>query len=147
MVKPLYSANMPMLLSPSYHSTIRPASPLILNKLGSLCIVCEKCDHHFRLDKLNEHLASNYTTYTSPASSPDSIKQILSQPETTPLTPLEQKLQTSLFKRSLTTSSAEESFAAKNEGAGKQQVFRHNRCIMGINTNLLLMTLVQVRQP
>ena len=30
-------------------STIRPASPLILSTLGSLCVVCEKCDHHTSL--------------------------------------------------------------------------------------------------
>ena len=40
--------------------------------LVSVCVVCEKCDHHLLLDKLKEHLASNCRTYTSPASSPDS---------------------------------------------------------------------------
>jgi hypothetical protein len=96
-------------------STIRPASPLILSTLGRLCVVCEKCDHHLRLDKLKEHLASSCSTY-SPASSPESIEQILSQPISTPLTPLEHKLQTSLVKHSLSTSSAEKVLRLRTRG-------------------------------
>ena len=97
-------------------NTIRSASPHILSMLGSLCVLCDECHCHVRLEKLHEHVASSCSTHTYPPASTVSIEQVLKQPPTAPLTPLEQKLQTSLVKRSLSASPEERVLQLKTRG-------------------------------
>ena len=100
----------------SDYNTIRTAYPLILSMLGSLCVLCDECHCHIRLEKLNEHVASSCSKLTCLPSSTVSIEQVLKKPTTAPLTPLEQKLQTSLVKRSLSTSPDEHVLQLKTKG-------------------------------
>ena len=52
----------------------------------------------------NDHARSNCTTHSHQVSSSTSVVDVLSQPLTSPLTAVEQKLQTSLARRSLSNS-------------------------------------------
>ena len=66
-------------------NTIRPASPLILSMLGSLCVVCDECHGHVRLEKLNEHVASSCSIHTRLPSATVCIEQVLKRQTTAPL--------------------------------------------------------------
>lgn len=78
-------------------STIRQAPSLVVTAIRSLCVVCEQCTSHMQLWMYQEH------TCTPQAVSPNtSIEDVLEQPLSAPLTPIEQKLQTSLARRSMT---------------------------------------------
>ena len=114
-------------------TTIRSALQLTQSMLGRLCVVCDKCQSHLKLDKLKEHVhaSSSSLTHTGQLSSPVSLEDILNQPNTAPLTSIEQKLQTSLVKRSLSTSPEEKLLRLKTRG----QVYTLNGIINIHNNN------------
>ena len=87
-----------------YSTGIRSASSLTLHLLGELCVICERCQGHVQLESYNDHVRSNCTTHSRQVSSATSVVDVLRQPLTSPLTPVEQKLQTSLARRSLSDS-------------------------------------------
>lgn len=97
-------------------TTIRPASQLTQSMLSRLCVVCEKCQSHLRLDKLKEHVSNSCSTHSEEVPPSVSVEHILNRPSTAPLTPVEQKLQTSLVKRSLSTSPEERILRVKTRG-------------------------------
>ena len=77
-------------------TTIRQAPSLVENVLRSLCVVCEKCSNHILLGTYQVH------HHKPQAVSPNtSIEDVLEQPLSAPLTPIKQKLQTSLARRSM----------------------------------------------
>lgn len=79
-------------------STIRQAAPLVVTLL---CVVCGECKDHVKLTTYCDHNcqpAMGVLPHTN-------IDDLLNQSVTTPLTAIEQKLQTSLVRRSLSTSS------------------------------------------
>lgn len=80
-----------------HFTSIREAPSLVVSSLKSLCVVCERCSSHTPLGTYKEHHC------TPQAVSPNtSIEDVLDQPLSTPLTSIEQKLQTSLARRSMT---------------------------------------------
>ena len=87
-----------------YSTGIRSASTLTLRLLGDLCVVCGRCQGHVQLESYNDHTRNNCTSHTRQISSATSVVDVHSQPLTSPLTPVEQKLQTSLARRSLSGS-------------------------------------------
>ena len=87
-----------------YSTGIRSASTLILHLLRSLCVICGRCQSHVQLDAHNDHVKSGCTTRTRRVSSNSSVEDVLRRPLTSPLTPVEQKLQTSLARRSMSGS-------------------------------------------
>ena len=78
-------------------TSIKTAPPLVVNVIGGLCIVCEKCHNHIKLKNYNSHLCTTSPQQVLPHTS---IDEILNQPLTAPLSALEQKLQTNLARRS-----------------------------------------------
>lgn len=83
-------------------NTIRQATSLVVNSISSLCVVCGQCNNHMQLNSYGNHL-KNCIPFTPAEVEPNtSIEDLLHQPLSAPLTPLEQKLQTSLARRSLT---------------------------------------------
>ena len=109
------------------YSTIREASTLIQTMLGSVCVLCKKCHGHMRLKNLSEHAANSCSTHLLPVS-PVSVEQVLEQPATAPLTPLEEKLQTSLVKRSLSTSPDNRVVQLKTRGQVIKNNNLHTKC-------------------
>ena len=100
-------------------STLRPASSLLLGLLASLCVICVECKSHMRLDTYSEHVDSGCQSNSTSASqdSPDtSVDEILSRPLSTPLTPVEVRLQTRLAKRSLAASPEDNVLKIKTGG-------------------------------
>ena len=87
-----------------YSTGIRSASTLILHLLGSLCVICGRCQSHVQLDAHTDHAKGGCTTHTRRVSSYSSVDDVLRRPLTSPLTPVEQKLQTSLARRSMSGS-------------------------------------------
>ena len=87
-----------------YSTGIRSASTVILHLLGSLCVICERCKSHVQLDSHNDHAKSGCATHARQVSSDTSVDDVLRKPLTSPLTPVEQKLQTSLARRSMSGS-------------------------------------------
>ena len=82
-------------------STIRKPPPLVISLLESLCLICNRCNCHVQWKSSRDHTC-NHSSVT--ALSPNTrIEEILLQSSTTPLTGLEEKLQTSLARRSLST--------------------------------------------
>ncbi len=87
-------------------TTIRQAPPLVVSMVESLCVVCTRCSSHVELKAYNHHLCQPCPSQHQVVSH-SSIDDLLHQPLTAPLTPIEQKLQTSLARRSLTVLSRE----------------------------------------
>lgn len=80
-------------------NTIKKAPSLVVTSISRLCVVCGNCDNHMKLDTWKDH----HCTSTSPEVLPNtSVEDVLHQPISAPLTPIEQKLQTSLARRSMT---------------------------------------------
>lgn len=84
-------------------TTIRKAPPLVLRLLENLCIVCAKCNSHMQLKVTQEHTEINCKPQDLQVASHSSVDDLLQQPLTAPLTAIEQKLQTRLARRSLST--------------------------------------------
>lgn len=101
-------------------STIRPASALILTILRGLCVICEQCKGHVKLDEYDNHVRT-CCGCPIPSSSPSSIEDILSHPLSTPLSPVEHMLQSKLAKRSMAVSPEENILKIKTGG----QVISH----------------------
>ena len=100
-------------------STIRPASSLVLGLLASLCVVCIKCSEHMRMDLYSKHIESgcqSSSTSTSQDSPNTSVDEILSRSLSTPLTPVEVRLQSRLAKRSLAASPEDNLLRIKTGG-------------------------------
>ena len=100
-------------------SSVRQASPLLLSVLASLCVVCVKCGDHMRKDTYSEHVecSCQSCSISSSQDSPDtSIDKIMNRPLSTPLTAVEQKLQSRLAKRSLAASPEENVLKIKTGG-------------------------------
>ncbi len=108
-------------------STIKQAAPLVVTSTGSLCVVCGKCKNHMQLSTYKDHHCRPLTPVVSPNTS---VEDILHQPLSAPLTPIEQKLQTRLARRSLT----EESVLQLKTG-GK---VKHNAAHLKFNLGFLL---------
>ena len=100
----------------NYTTTIRRATSLTLHFLGTLCVICDCCNEHVRLKSYSDHINNNCIPHTLEVSPDTSIVDILRQPMTSPLTPVEQKLQTSLARRSLSTINTEDSILQMKTG-------------------------------
>ena len=89
-------------------TTVRQASALTVSLLASVCVICGACGSHMRQDTYSKHIDSGCKSNgaSSPSSSPvdTSVENMLNRDITTPLTPIELKLQSRLAKRSLATS-------------------------------------------
>ena len=99
--------------------TVRSASPLLLGLLASLCVICVKCGSHMRMDTYSKHVDTGCQTCSTSASqdSPDmSVDNILSRSLSTPLTPVEVRLQTRLAKQSLAASPEDNILKIKTGG-------------------------------
>lgn len=94
--------------------------------IESLCTVCETCHKHTQLKDYQHHICT--PSLPSSVLPQSSICDILHQPLTAPLTPLEQKLQTNLTKRALTSSSEDGILHLKTGGKVNQdrKVHTHN---------------------
>ena len=95
-------------------STVIPASQLVLRLLGSLCVICGECMGHVRLEA---HVEAGCIINSNPSSQNTTVEDLSNQSLTTPLTPVELKLQSKLAKRSLATSPDE------NIKTGGQETF------------------------
>ncbi len=84
-----------------YHNTTRSAPPIILTALGNIRVSCKLCKRVGFMKDHDRHINSKCTTYFT---WPDSCNEILNKPQESPLTPLEAKLQSSLLRRSLSSS-------------------------------------------
>ncbi len=106
----------------NFSTSIRPPPPLVVKVIGGLCIVCKNCNTHMQLREYRDHIASkNCTTSPQQVLPHTSIDEILHQPLTTPLTALEQKLQTTLAKRSIAGNSEEGVLQLKTGGTGQAE--------------------------
>ena len=103
------------------YTAIRQATALLLRLLGSLCVICSRCQSHVHLDVYNDHISSNCTTHYNQVSPETIVEDVINQPLTAPLTPIEQKLQTSLARRSISGSPEESILQIKTGGR-----VRHN---------------------
>lgn len=83
------------------YSTIKAAPSLVISSIGSLCVICHKCNQHVQLNLYSDHSCKPLGMQVSPQTSVDDVLQ---QPTTAPLTAIEVKLQTSLARRSLGSS-------------------------------------------
>lgn len=83
-------------------TTIQQVPPLVVSMLGGLCVVCLKCNRHVRMRDFSDH-TSNRCTPCSEVKPSSSIEDVLHQPLNTPLTPIEEKMQTCLARRSMTS--------------------------------------------
>lgn len=82
------------------YNTIQQASPLVVTLLKSICVICGQCHNHMQMSQYQDHSQScPATRIVRPHTS---IDDVLHQPASAPLTPIEQKLQTSLARRSVT---------------------------------------------
>lgn len=73
-----------------------------MTMLESVCVVCEKCTRHIQLKVYREHRepGGNCKPADYEVQECFSITDLLQQPVTAPLTPIEQRVQTSLVRRS-----------------------------------------------
>lgn len=110
-----------------YTTIVKPAT-LVLRLLGSLCVICSKCQRHVKLGEYKDHTESGCTSYCHEVSPDTSIDDILRQPLISPLTSVEQKLQTSLARRSLSGSPEENVLHLKTGGkVGHKHDKRRNK--------------------
>ena len=105
-------------------STVRPASPLLLNLVASACVVCTECGAHVRHDAYRESRCQTQCSATSQDSPDTSIGELLNRTTSTPLTPVEVKLQSRLIKRSLASSPEDNILHIKTGGQVKIFVCR-----------------------
>ena len=82
-------------------TTIRQAPSLVVTSISSLCVICGQCKSHVQLHKYSDHHKS-CTPSTPEVLLNTSVEDIIHQPVSAPLTPIEQKLQTCLARRSVT---------------------------------------------
>lgn len=109
-----------------YNTIVTPAA-LVLRLLGSLCVICSKCQRQVKLDQFKDHTESSCTTYCHLVSPDTSIDDVLKQPLTSPLTAVEQKLQTSLARRTLSGSPEENVLHLKTGGRVRRTYsYTHN---------------------
>lgn len=101
-----------------FSTEIRKAPPLVVSMLGSVCVVCEKCTSHIQLKEYREHSGTGNSCkpVDHEVQGYSKVNDLLQQPITAPLTPIEQKIQTSLARRSLSTSSSEAILQMKTGG-------------------------------
>lgn len=124
-------------------STVTSAPPLVVSVLQNLCILCGKCNAHIILKDYHSHSCADSPAAVMPGTS---LEELLKQPSSAPLTPLEQKLQTNLARRSLVTSSSEEGvLQLKTGGKVGYQCLWLNQIII-ITKTLQPLTFIQVRQ-
>ena len=97
-------------------STVRPAAQLVLSLLGGLCVMCDKCGGHMRLESYSQHVDSGCRVHCNSPSQDTTIDNILRQPITTPLTSVELTLQSKLAKRSSATTPEENVLRIKTGG-------------------------------
>lgn len=98
-------------------ASIRPAPPLVVKVIGSLCTVCEKCHNHIQLKDYRDHNCC--TTSPQQVLPHSSIEEVLHQPLTAPLSAIEQKLQTKLAKRSIAGQSSSDEGILQMKTGGK----------------------------
>ena len=85
-------------------STIRQVGELTMKLLKLLMVTCTLCGQSVKMERHHDHITSNCSPVS--LSSPEgSIEAILTKSGDTPLSSLEEKLQTALVKRSLASSS------------------------------------------
>lgn len=101
-------------------STIRQAPALVVSMVESLCVICVRCKNHIQLKGYRDHSCQPHQVVPQSSSS---IDDLLHQPSTAPLTPIEQKLQTSLARRSLTEDST---LHLRTGGKVKTNAHTHN---------------------
>ena len=85
------------------YDTIRPASHLTLRVLGSMEVTCTSCSSTVQLKDHKDHADCGCKVHCKKTVS---VREVLDKPRDTPLSALEQKLQSSLVKRSLATNTS-----------------------------------------
>ena len=120
-----------------YSTGIRSASTLILHLLGSLCVICGRYQSHVQLDAHTDHAKGGCTTHTHRVSSDSSVEDVLRRPLTSPLTPVEQKLQTSLARRSM-SGSPEDVLQMKTGGRVCTESFNMDTCLDNNNVHTII---------
>jgi len=85
-------------------ATIRSAPPIVLSMLESVCVVCHKCTRHMKVRDFIQHTKTSCEHEQQVVQEHSSVQDLLQQPLTAPLTAIEQKLQTSLARRSMNSS-------------------------------------------
>ena len=120
-------------------STVRPASQLVLSLLGSLCVICGECMGHVRLETYSQHVEAGCTVNSNTPSQDTTVEDILSQSLTTPLTPVELRLQSKLAKRSLATSPDDNILRIKTGGQVCHYPNVHHKCTLNYNTCIYTM--------
>ncbi len=83
-----------------YQDTVKRPPDIVLTALGNLKITCKLCHRKVYLRSQQDHLSSNCES----CNEPELIAEILDKPKESPLSLTECKLQSSLLRRSLTTS-------------------------------------------
>ncbi len=81
-----------------YHNSVRCPQDIILTALGNVNVTCNKCKRKM-LQK--DHVAHICTIHLN---EPESVSEILKKSKDSPLSPTEEKLQSSLVRRSLSNS-------------------------------------------
>lgn len=121
------------------YSTIKAA---VISSIGSLCVICHKCNQHVQLNLYSDHSCKPLGMQVSPQTSVD---YVLQQPTTAPLTAIEVKLQTSLARRSL-GSSTENVLQLKTGGKVSKTIRIKNALSRYCTCTFQPLTFVQVRQ-
>lgn len=79
----------------------------MIKVIESLCVVCGRCQGHVQFNAYQDHLTKGCIPSVPQVLPQTLVDDILRQPVSVPLTPLEQKLQTNLARRSLSSCSSE----------------------------------------
>ena len=83
------------------YETLRPAPDIVLSVLADQKVTCRRCNQTGPLKHLDAHIDSKCVSYFTPS---QAINEILTRAQDSPLTGVELKLQSSLVRRSISTS-------------------------------------------
>ena len=96
-----------------YSSTIRSAPELVLMVLSKLVVTCRLCEKNGLLKDHQAHLKSKCKSHFS---DPVTVTDVLKKSQTSPLSHIEEKLQSALVQRSMSTSPSPSSLQVKTKG-------------------------------
>lgn len=85
------------------YSTIKGAPDIVLTALSSLMVTCNLCNKNGFFKDLDNHVISQCTAHFTWS---ECCNDILGKTQESPLTPLEERVQSSLLRRSLTNSTS-----------------------------------------
>ena len=117
---------------------------LFFSAYWAVSVICSRCNGHVKLDGYNDHI-NTCTTHLQQLSPSTSINDVLQRPLTSPLTPMEQKLQTSFVRRSMSGSPEESVLQLKKGGKASINVDLDSHTCNSHNFPQL-MTFVLVKQ-